>query len=140
MSTAVGSKVQVWNNTAKRTSGGLTKGDLMKNKAGKVVSKKQHLAGVRTGKKNLGEHLIGGSLLGSIIPFGSLLGLGLPKTRKSKSKSKSKSKRGGGAYASEGGAYTSLGGRVRRGGNIFDDITHGIGSVLDVGSKILPFL
>lgn len=41
---AVGSKVQVWNGTAKHTSGGLRKGDLMKNK-GRIVSKKKHAAG-----------------------------------------------------------------------------------------------
>merc|ERR1712227_892031 len=35
-----GSKRKVWNGTAKWTKGGLTKGDLMLNKNGKVVSKK----------------------------------------------------------------------------------------------------
>jgi len=49
---AVGSKVQVWNGTAKHTSGGLRKGDLMKNK-GRIVSKKKHAAG----KKAI-KHLI----------------------------------------------------------------------------------
>jgi len=37
-----GSKRQVWNGTAKQTAGGLTKSDLMKNKRGKIVSKKKH--------------------------------------------------------------------------------------------------
>ena len=40
-----GSKAQVWHGTAKRTSGGLTKSHLMKNKHGKIVSKKQHSRG-----------------------------------------------------------------------------------------------
>ena len=38
---ARGSKQQVWNGTAQRTAGGLTKVDLMLNKRGKPVSKKQ---------------------------------------------------------------------------------------------------
>lgn len=39
---ATGTKKEVWGGEAKHTSGGLTKGDLMKNKNGKVVSKKKH--------------------------------------------------------------------------------------------------
>ena len=39
-----GSKVQVWHGTAKHTSGGLTKKDLMKHK-GRIVSRKKHAAG-----------------------------------------------------------------------------------------------
>ena len=39
-----GSKVQVWNGTAKHTSGGLTKKDLMRHK-GRIVSRKKHAAG-----------------------------------------------------------------------------------------------
>lgn len=41
----VGSKVQVWHGSAKHTSGGLTKGDLMKYK-GRIVSKKKHKQGM----------------------------------------------------------------------------------------------
>jgi hypothetical protein len=41
----VGSKAQVFHGTAKRTSGGLVKSDLMQNKAGRIVSKKAHAAG-----------------------------------------------------------------------------------------------
>ena len=33
---------KVWHGTLKKTSGGLTKKDLMKNKRGKIVSKKRH--------------------------------------------------------------------------------------------------
>ena len=43
----VGTKLQVWHGTADRTAGGLTKSDLMKNKRGKVVSKKQHAIGMK---------------------------------------------------------------------------------------------
>merc|ERR1719411_514913 len=40
-----GSYRKVWNGTSKYTKGGLTKADLMLNKRGKVVSKKQHRIG-----------------------------------------------------------------------------------------------
>jgi hypothetical protein len=43
----VGTKSEVWAGTAHHTSGGLTKGDLMRSNTGKIVSKKQHAAGVR---------------------------------------------------------------------------------------------
>ena len=41
----VGSKAQVFHGTAKRTSGGLKKADLMKTKAGRIVSRKKHALG-----------------------------------------------------------------------------------------------
>ena len=41
----VGSHSQVFHGTAKHTSGGLTKKDLMRTKAGRIVSKKKHAAG-----------------------------------------------------------------------------------------------
>jgi len=41
----IGSKRKVWNGSAKWTKGGLTKADLMLNKSGKVVSKKQYASG-----------------------------------------------------------------------------------------------
>jgi hypothetical protein len=44
---AVGTKAQVFHGTAKHTSGGLTKSDLMKTKKGRIVSKKKHAAGKR---------------------------------------------------------------------------------------------
>jgi len=40
-----GSKSQVYHGTAKHTSGGLYKKDLMKTKNGRIVSKKKHAAG-----------------------------------------------------------------------------------------------
>lgn len=48
---AVGSKVQVYHGTARHTSGGLTKKDLMKTKAGRIVSRKKHAAGLKAVKK-----------------------------------------------------------------------------------------
>ena len=47
----VGSHAQVFHGTAKHTSGGLTKKDLMKTKAGRVVSKKKHAAGLKAIKR-----------------------------------------------------------------------------------------
>ena len=40
-----GSKAQVYHGTAKHTSGGLTKKDLLKNKHGRIVSRKKMAAG-----------------------------------------------------------------------------------------------
>jgi hypothetical protein len=48
---AVGTKAQVWHGTAKHTSGGLTKGDLMKTRKGRIVSKKKHAAGKKALKQ-----------------------------------------------------------------------------------------
>ena len=46
---ATGSKAQVFHGTAKHTSGGLTKKDLMKHK-GRIVSKKKHALGKKAFK------------------------------------------------------------------------------------------
>ena len=43
----VGSKAQVYHGTADRTAGGLKKEDLMKTAKGRIVSKKQHSAGLK---------------------------------------------------------------------------------------------
>lgn len=43
-----GSKAQVWHGTAKKTSGGLTKSNLMKNKHGRIVSKRKHSLGKKS--------------------------------------------------------------------------------------------
>lgn len=42
-----GSRAQVWHGTAFKTTGGLVKSDLMKNKHGRIISKKKH----KTAKK-----------------------------------------------------------------------------------------
>jgi len=39
----MGSRAQVWHGTAFKTSGGLTKNNLMQNKAGRIVSKDKHM-------------------------------------------------------------------------------------------------
>ena len=38
----VGSRAEVWHGSCRKTSGGLTKKDLLKNKAGRIVSKAKH--------------------------------------------------------------------------------------------------
>jgi len=42
--TIIGSRAEVWHGTAKHTSGGLTKAHLLKNKSGRIVSKKKHFS------------------------------------------------------------------------------------------------
>ena len=37
-----GTRAQVWHGTAYKTSGSLTKSDLLQNKAGRIVSKSKH--------------------------------------------------------------------------------------------------
>lgn len=45
MTLTIGSRAQVWHGTAKKTSGGLTKSDLVKNKHGRIVSRKMQQLG-----------------------------------------------------------------------------------------------
>ena len=45
--TIIGSRAEVWHGTAKHTSGGLTKTHLMKNKSGRIVSRKKHASAKR---------------------------------------------------------------------------------------------
>ena len=47
----IGSKAQVYHNSARQTSSGLKKGDLMMTKKGRIVSKKQHKAGLKAIKR-----------------------------------------------------------------------------------------
>jgi hypothetical protein len=44
----IGSKAQVWHGTANKTSGGLTKKALMRNKHGAIVSRKKHALGKKS--------------------------------------------------------------------------------------------
>ena len=54
---AKGSKVQVFHQNAKRTSGGLAKWNLMENAHKQIVSKRKHAAGLKSGVQNLGQYL-----------------------------------------------------------------------------------
>ena len=49
---AVGTKAMVWHGSAKHTSGGLTRKDLMKTKKGRIVSRRKHALGKKS-LKNL---------------------------------------------------------------------------------------
>ena len=52
----VGSRVQVWNGTAQKTGygkKGLKRSDLIKNKWGRIVSRKKHVKGKKSGLKRL---------------------------------------------------------------------------------------
>jgi hypothetical protein len=40
----IGTRAQVWHGTAKKTSGGLNKNDLMMNKSGRIVSRSKHFS------------------------------------------------------------------------------------------------
>lgn len=40
----IGSRAEVWHGTAKKTSGGLSKAQLFKNKSGRIVSRKKHFS------------------------------------------------------------------------------------------------
>jgi hypothetical protein len=88
---AVGTKAQVWHFSAAKTSGGLTRKDLMKHK-GRIISRKKHAAG----KKAI-KHL---RALGYIAKKGTfkLMSKSMarsPKSRGKRSKSRSTRKRGG---------------------------------------------
>lgn len=44
----IGTRAQVWHGTAEKTPGGLTKRHLMKNKHGRIVSRRKHASGKKT--------------------------------------------------------------------------------------------
>lgn len=48
---ARGSRAQVWHGNAKKTCGGLTKQNLMKNKHGRIISKRKHALGKKSIKQ-----------------------------------------------------------------------------------------
>lgn len=47
---SIGSRIDVWNNRARKTSGGLMKKDLMINKEGKIISRRLHKRGIALSK------------------------------------------------------------------------------------------
>jgi hypothetical protein len=47
----IGTRAQVWHGTAKKTSGSLTKNNLMKNKHGRIVSRRKHASGKKSIKR-----------------------------------------------------------------------------------------
>ena len=77
-----GSRAEVFHGTAKKTSGGLEKKDLLKNKHGEIVSRKKHLSAKK--EKRLEKY----GYFAKKGKFGYVKREGKTKTKKSKSKSK----------------------------------------------------
>ena len=84
----IGTRAQVWHGTAFKTSGGLTKTELLQNKAGRIVSKSKHA----TAKKE--RRLVRAGYGTKKGKFGFVL-LNKTKGKMSKSKSRSRKMRGG---------------------------------------------
>jgi len=80
----VGSRAQVFHGTVNKTTGGLEKKDLMKNKHGRIVSVKKH----KTAKKD--NRLKKAGYVTKKGEFGSFL---KPKTKKNKTMKKMKMKK-----------------------------------------------
>jgi hypothetical protein len=83
----IGTRAQVWHGTAFKTSGGLTKGDLIQNKAGRIVSKAKYM----TAKKE--KRLVKAGYGTRKGKFGFVLLNGKKSRSMSKSMSKSKSRK-----------------------------------------------
>jgi hypothetical protein len=88
----IGTRAQVWHGTAFKTSGGLTKGDLFQNKAGRIVSRAKYM----TAKKE--KRLVKAGYGTKKGKFGFVMLNGKKSRSKSMSRSRSKSRkmRGGG--------------------------------------------
>ena len=92
----IGTRAQVWHGTAYKTSGGLTKTDLLQNKNGRIVSRAKH----STAKKE--NRLVKAG-------FGTKKGVfGYVELNK-KTKTKTKSKRGGAGNMPSSGSMGSSG-------------------------------
>ena len=74
----IGSRAEVWHGTAKKTAGGLAKSDLIKNKHGRIVSKKKH----STAKKE--KRLVKAGYGTKKGKFGFVMKNGMTKSKKSK--------------------------------------------------------
>jgi len=137
----IGTRAQVWHGTSYKTSGGLTKTNLMKNKSGRIVSRSKHItakkekrlvkAGFLTKKGHFG-FIKNGSKKGSKKMrggTGSAVGTGFPNAspmaRALTASGGGKGKRGGTGNAvgtgfpnaSPMGRALSRGGKGHRGGN-----------------------
>ncbi len=139
-----GSKLQVYNGTAKHTAGGLTKSDLMKSpRTGKIISKKQHANGmkqarhlgiaVRKSKRTAKGSGIFSSLFGSI-------GLGVP-AKKRKVAKKAKKITGGKLKKKGARKGARKGGRKQKGsGDAWDSFKTGFMAPVNLARMALPFL
>lgn len=94
----IGTRAEVYHGTARRTSGGLTKSELMMNKHGRIVSKKKH----NTAKKEM--RLV---KYGFITKKGKFGFVKSKSTKRSSRRNKSRSRKmRGGSYAQVGEPYT----------------------------------
>jgi len=156
----------VWNGSATRTSGGLTKADLMKSpRTGKIISKAQYKNGLKQAK-NLGIKVRKGKGIGKLAGLMSRpqrragsgifsdvlgsIGLGMKKKRRAvKRKGTGLKKRSlgwNGGYVARGG-YVSRGGkrkapkrrgRKAKGSGAFDDFMTGFTAPIKVASSLAP--
>lgn len=97
-----GSRAQVWHGTAKHTTGGLTKSDLMMNKHGRIVSRKKHTIAKRE------KRLVKAGYVTKKGQFGFI-------KKSSKTMKRSKSMRGGVGAPMEGTVVGNTMGGARRG-------------------------
>jgi hypothetical protein len=86
----IGTRAQVWHGTAYKTTGGLTKSNIMKNKAGRIVSKSKHMSA----KKD--KRLVKAGFLTKKGQFGFIKNG--KSMKKGRSRSRSRKMRGGMAY------------------------------------------
>ena len=108
----IGTRAEVYHGTARRTSGGLTKGELMMNKHGRIVSKKKH----NTAKKEM--RLV---KYGFVTKKGKFGYVKTKSNKRSSSKSRSRSrsrKMRGGSPANVYDKYTLGGDNIS--GNVVD--------------------
>lgn len=84
----IGTRAEVYHGTARRTSGGLTKSELMMNKHGRIVSKKKH----NTAKKEM--RLVKYGFLTKKGKFGYVKGKSKKHSSRSRSSKNNRSKRG----------------------------------------------
>jgi hypothetical protein len=80
-----GSRAQVWHDTAYKTSGGLTKSDLMMNKHGRIVSKRKHTTAKKEKRLEKAGYKTSKGVFGAVKVNGN--------SRKSKKSRKSRSSR-----------------------------------------------
>lgn len=98
----IGTRAEVYHGTARRTSGGLTKAELMMNKHGRIVSKKKH----NTAKREM--RLVKYGFITKKGHFGHIKGKSKKHSSRS-SKSKSRIRRRGRSRKMRGGNYASVG-------------------------------
>jgi len=84
-----GSRAKVWHGTAYKTTGGLTKHDLMKNKHGDIVSKKKHATAKREKRLEKAGYFAKKGEFGCVHKVGSTV-KACHKSRKSRKSHKSR--------------------------------------------------